>query len=271
MGSGWARSWPARCLLMPRLYGQAHLIDTDTPGLLLWAATALAFWKGLHEPNARRWRVAVGILLGLAFVEKMAAVMVLLPLSALARRSAALTPTGGVERTGSTACSRPGRCWPRWRWPSSRSRSLQRQTCRSARVHEPVRPSAGERLAGRDPGRSAAGLVRPAAARPVVPQEHRSGGSSGRRSRPGRRSWPSLRSSAGWATRPGGAKRCPGWPTITRSARTGDGTLPDIQIIYFGQVYEFSLPWHNAWVLMGITVPVAILGAGGDRADLGPV
>ena len=67
-------------LLMPRLYGQAHLIDTDTPGLLLWAATALAFWKGLHEPNARRWRVAVGILLGLAFVEKMAAVMVLLPL-----------------------------------------------------------------------------------------------------------------------------------------------------------------------------------------------
>ena len=36
-------------LLMPRLYGQAHLIDTDIPGLLLWAATALAFWKGLHE------------------------------------------------------------------------------------------------------------------------------------------------------------------------------------------------------------------------------
>ena len=67
-------------LLMPRLYGQAHLIDTDTPGLLIWSATALAFWKGLHEPHARRWRVAVGILLGLAFIEKMGAVMVLLPL-----------------------------------------------------------------------------------------------------------------------------------------------------------------------------------------------
>ena len=39
-------------------------------------------------------------------------------------------------------------------------------------------------------------------------------------------------------------------------------SLPDIQIIYFGQIYEFSLPWHNAWVLIGITVPVAILGAG---------
>ena len=67
-------------LLMPRLYGQAHLIDTDTPGLLLWVATTLAFWKGLHEQNARRWRVAVGVLLGLAFVEKMGTVMVLLPL-----------------------------------------------------------------------------------------------------------------------------------------------------------------------------------------------
>ncbi len=40
-----------------------------------------------------------------------------------------------------------------------------------------------------------------------------------------------------------------------------EGTLPDIQIIYFGQVYEFSLPWHNAFILLGITVPVAILGA----------
>jgi hypothetical protein len=38
-------------------------------------------------------------------------------------------------------------------------------------------------------------------------------------------------------------------------------SLPDIQVIYFGQVYEFSLPWHNAWVLMGITVPAAVLFA----------
>ena len=38
-------------------------------------------------------------------------------------------------------------------------------------------------------------------------------------------------------------------------------SLPNIQIIYFGQIYEFSLPWHNAWVLIGITVPAAILAA----------
>ena len=38
-------------------------------------------------------------------------------------------------------------------------------------------------------------------------------------------------------------------------------SLPNIQIIYFGQMYEFSLPWHNAWVLIGITVPAAVLFA----------
>ena len=67
-------------LLMPRVYGQSHLIDTDTPGLLLWAATALAFWKGLYEPRAGRWRIAVGVLIGLAFIEKLSALVVLLPL-----------------------------------------------------------------------------------------------------------------------------------------------------------------------------------------------
>jgi hypothetical protein len=35
--------------------------------------------------------------------------------------------------------------------------------------------------------------------------------------------------------------------------------LPDIRILYFGEVYTFSLPWHNAWVLIAITVPVGIL------------
>ncbi len=70
----------ASLLLMPRVYGDAHIAGTDTPGLLLWAATAVAFWTGLHEPNARWWRVAVGVLVGLAFVEKMGAVMVVLPL-----------------------------------------------------------------------------------------------------------------------------------------------------------------------------------------------
>ena len=54
----------------------------------------------------------------------------------------------------------------------------------------------------------------------------RSGGSSGRRWRPGRRSWRSPRWSAGWATRPGGARPCPGWPITTCSTPTGGGPCP---------------------------------------------
>ncbi len=38
------------------------------------------------------------------------------------------------------------------------------------------------------------------------------------------------------------------------------GALPDIEIFYLGKKYIYSLPWHNAWVLMAVTVPTAILG-----------
>src|SRR4051794_17685354 len=40
-----------------------------------------------------------------------------------------------------------------------------------------------------------------------------------------------------------------------------EGALPDIHILYFRQIYNFSLPCHNAWVLLAITVPVSILPA----------
>ncbi|MBY0588228.1 glycosyltransferase family 39 protein [bacterium] len=37
------------------------------------------------------------------------------------------------------------------------------------------------------------------------------------------------------------------------------GYLPDIEIFYLGKQYLFSLPWHNAWVLMGVTIPIGML------------
>src|SRR5205823_6470256 len=37
--------------------------------------------------------------------------------------------------------------------------------------------------------------------------------------------------------------------------------LPDIFIYYLGRTYEYSLPWHNAWVLMAVTVPASLLAA----------
>ena len=40
------------------------------------------------------------------------------------------------------------------------------------------------------------------------------------------------------------------------------GYLPDITIYYLGKQYLYSLPWHNAWVLMALTIPFGILGLG---------
>ena len=47
------------------------------------------------------------------------------------------------------------------------------------------------------------------------------------------------------------------------------GALPDISIMYFGEIYEFTLPWHNGWVLIAITVPLAILATAAHRRRLG--
>ena len=274
-------------LLMPRLYGQAHLIDTDTPSLLLWAATALAFWKGLHETKAGRWRVAVGILLGLAFVEKMGAVMVLLPLllwliagylpRTLLRPGGRGDRIDGNERKkgGKVPLSRPG---ARGDWIDGllttgamlaplaiafqQIQILQRQLpppkVANLFIHRPPSDWSGailavplvvwclrRLLAWLFPRNKVWGVERPAletftailAFAPVV----------------------------GWLGNPAWWRET--LPRLTHyytmSTPEGRrGTLPDIQILYFGQVYEFSLPWHNGWVLMGITVPVAILGAG---------
>ena len=254
---------------------------------MLWAATALAFWKGLYEPGARRWRVLVGILLGLAFVEKMGAVMVLLPILAWL---AAGRLAGGVETVGvviqALRPSGPSRIPPGRlivdmlkRWFADMTdgllttgamlaplglafqqiQLLQRQLPPPSGVNELTHWPASDwpgailaipmavwllrRLLGRlFPGRGVWGVERPAletftailAFAPLV----------------------------GWLGNPAWWRE-----TLPRLAHYytlmlgRDAVLPPIQIIYFGQVYVFSLPWHNAFVLMAITVPVAILGA----------
>ena len=249
-------------LLMPRLYGQAHLIDTDTPGLLIWAATALAFWNGLHERKGRRWRVAVGILLGLAFIEKMGAVMVLIPLLLW-------LIAGYLPRT----FTRPG---GRFDWIDGalttgamlmplglafqQIQILQRQLpppdLTDFFVNRPTSDWPGailavplliwcvrRFLAWRAPNHKIWGVERPAL-----------------------ETWTAILAFApviGWLGNPAWWRE-----TLPRLAHyytlnvDREHSLPNIQIIYFGQIYEFSLPWHNAWVLMGITVPVAVLIAG---------
>jgi hypothetical protein len=246
-------------LLMPRLYGQAHLIDTDIPALLLWAATALAFWKGLHEPDARRWRVLVGILVGLGFVEKMAAVMVLLPLIGwlIAGRliPAAWRPMRGAWVDGvvtTAAMLAPlGLAF-------QQVQMIQRQLLPAdkADLFKPV-PSDW-------PGAILAIPMAIWVVRRVLGRLFR-GSKVWGVERPALETWTAILAFApviAWLGNPAWWRE-----TLPRLAHyymlTTDrsGVLPSIQILYFGQLYTYSLPWHNAFVLTAITVPVAILVA----------
>jgi hypothetical protein len=61
----------------------------------------------------------------------------------------------------------------------------------------------------------------------------------------------------------------PGWwvDTLPRLAHyyqintDRQGALPNIQILYLGRIYEYSLPWHNGFLMVAVTVPVLTLAA----------
>ena len=246
-------------LLIPRVYGDGHIAGTDMPGLWLWAIASLACWKGLHEPHARAWRVVVGITLGLSFVEKMAAVAVLGPI------------------LGWLLLTRVPRVWTR---PGGRA-TLIDAFVTSAALLIPIGLSFAEvrRLARLYPPPASTDVfaLRPGSSLPgtilLVPllvwclrrlagrfwPNHRVWGAE----RPGLEIWASILAFApvvAWLGNPGWWRE-----TLPRMAHyyslNADrrGALPDIRILYWGQIYVYSLPWHNAWVLIAITVPVGIL------------
>jgi hypothetical protein len=248
-------------LLMPRLYGQAHLVDTDIAVLLLWSATALAFWNGLHEPKGRKWRVLVGVLLGLAFAQKMAAVMVIIPLllwllaghlpGSFRRPGGKANWIDGVVTTGAMLLPL--------------GLAFQQIQLLQRGFPPPNKADLFNRAPTSDwPGailaiplviwcvRRAVGWLWP---------KHKTWGAE----RPALEIWTSILAFApviGWLGNPAWWRE-----TLPRLAHyytlsfDREGALPRIQIFYFGQVYEFSLPWHNGWVLMAITVPALILFA----------
>jgi hypothetical protein len=248
-------------LFMPRVYGDGHIAGTDAPGLLLWAATSLAFWKGLHEPQARRWRVAVGVLVGLAFVEKMAAVLVFLPLLAwlaVSRLPRALIRPGDRADWIDGALTIAALLAP-----------LGIASAEVLRLSHTLPPPASTNLF----------IVRPATALPgailAVPllvwiarqllgrvfRNHPVWGVE----RPALEMVTATLAFApvvAWLGNPAWWRET--LPRLTHyyllsTARRG--ALPNIQILYLGQTYEYSLPWHNAGTLIAITVPASILAA----------
>ncbi|WP_422926695.1 glycosyltransferase family 39 protein [Singulisphaera sp. PoT] len=248
-------------LLMPRVFGEALLAETDTPGLLLWVATTIAFWKGLQEPNARRWRVLVGILLGLAFLEKMAAVTVILPLMAwlvLGRLPATiLKKAGRVDWADgiltSTAMLVPLALTFREMMRLKLQLPAPKQTDLSVVHPQTILP----------------GLI---LAVPLLVWVLRRGLAKIFRSsplwgaeRPALETWTAILAFApvvSWLGNPAWWRET--LPRLTHYYMLNTdrkGSLPDIQIMYAGKIYLFSLPWHNAWVLLTVTVPVGILVA----------
>jgi hypothetical protein len=248
-------------LLMPRVYGDGHIAGTDTPGLLLWAATALAFWKGLNEPSARSWRVAVGVLVGLAFVTKMAAVLVVLPL--LAWLVTARLP-GTFRRPGAGAD-----------WTDGLLTSLATLMPLGVAFVEILRLAAKlpqPKVTNLFVDRPESGLPGAVLALPclvwvvrrllgwILPR-HRVWGVE----RPGLEIGTSILAFGplvAWLGNPAWWRetfpRLAHYYLLSTDRR---GALPDIFIYYLGETYEYSLPWHNAWVLIAVTVPASLLAA----------
>lgn len=250
-------------MLMPRVFGQAHLIDTDTAGMMLWTMAAFAFWKGLNEPGASGSRTAVGVLVGLAFVEKMGAVIVLLPILAWL----ALGPMLRSIRR---------RDWASWRDGMMTSFAMLAplalalwEIVRLSRKFLFLQASLGYPADKITPAATDLFRDRPATWMPgailLVPlviwmirriRRHRP-------ERPALEIWLAILAfgpAIAWLGNPEWWRetlpRLAHYYAITTTRR---GVLPDIQILYFGQIYEYSLPWHNAWVLIAITVPASLL------------
>ncbi len=258
----WAGAIAAGSLvMMPRVYGQAHLVDTDTPGLLIWTAAAAAFWRGLRDEQAGGARAAVGLLVGLAFVEKMAAVLVVLPLvgwlvvarlPAALRRGTRADWIDGLVTTillliPSIVAFREVRRLATLLPPPNQTDLF---------VDRPESPLPGLILAAP----LALWLIRRLIGR-LWPRSTLWG-----TRRPALEIWAALLAwppAVAWLGNPAWWRE-----TLPRLAHyymlntDRENALPDIRIFYLGETYLYSLPWHSGWVLIAVTVPAAILVAG---------
>jgi 4-amino-4-deoxy-L-arabinose transferase-like glycosyltransferase len=240
---------------MPRPFGDAHVAGTDMPGMLLWALTAIAFWKGLYDPQSRRWRWLVGVLLGLAFVQKMAAVFVVGPLAiwVLFARCRTLDKKSLIDGLFTLG-------------PQLLLLAITFLEIR--RLSNQFPPPGRVDLFTDKPAQNLPDLILAAPfAIWLLRQALRF--TLGRRfgfwsvDRP---TLETISASAAFAPLIGWLGN-PGWwsPALPRLAHyyqisTGrQGALPDIQILYFGKIYEYALPWHNGFVLVAITVPLLTL------------
>lgn len=256
---------------MPRVFGDAHIFGTDMPMMAAWALAALAFWNGLESP---RWRVLFGVALGVCFVTKFSAMLVVLPILVwlLAYRVVPRFSAAGAVTAGLATA------WVAW--PLAVAGIEVARLAEAIRVATQTRLSAAAAAAGAMSRHVAYVDVRdlavqsalPAwillvplglwlawclfAALPLAPRSIRETGG-------GLKLW-----LAGLAIAPAAALALnPTWWFDTlpqlghyyQITAGRSGALPDIEIFYLGKKYIYSLPWHNGFVLAAVTVPVLIL------------
>jgi len=336
----------ASLVVMPRVFGDAHIAGTDMPLMAFWAFTALAFWNGLES---RGWRFAFGVLLGLSFLVKFSAVLVVVPLVVwlvLYRLIANINPRGLIVGLVGTAVIG---------WPLGvagveivrLAAAMRRHTQQEVMLRPVVEDPAIRELTGQDwpefmghPPPYRDGELRDAAlkllglgaeksgttldtmighAPPYSPREiHK----AAERLRLGPLALDSFIAYEQPTRALGVSTRVPGWilfvplvawliwslvtslwfmPAWLRDTDPGlrlwlaglaiapavvlalnptwwnetlpqlahyfqisagrQGALPDIEIFYLGQKHVYSLPWHNGWLLIAVTVPAAVLAA----------
>lgn len=233
----------------PRVFGDSHIAGTDIPIMLFWTAAALAMLPAL---SSRWWQVIFAVLLSCLFLVKFSGNMIIIPVI--------VTMSAYVARQGNR-------------------RTILRALLWSLLLFLPLVPLALTLFLGKRDDLGANGTT------PIVSfgMAHRDLLSLlflwpaviwfvHRRSlKP--KDWP-IGFELPWMTAAVAPLVVialnPTWwhdPVGSLSSYFDlnlrrEGYLPDILIFYLGKQYLYSLPWHNAWVLMALTIPFGILALG---------
>jgi len=235
--------------MTPRVFGDSHIAGTDIPIMLFWTATALAMLRSLES---RWWQVIFAVLCGCLFLVKFSGNMIIAPI--------VITLLVYMVRHGNRRTIHRGLLW-------------------SLLLFVPLVPLAATLLWGKRDDLGTNGMM------PIVSfgMAHRDLLSLlflwpaviwflHRRSiKP--KDWP-IGFELPWLT----AAIAPlvvialnptWWHDPVGSLASyfdlnlrREGYLPDILIFYLGKQYVYSLPWHNAWVLMALTIPFGLLVLG---------
>lgn len=239
----------ASLLTMPRLVGDAHVIGTDMPLLLFWAATVLAFLPAL---KSTRWQPLFAACWACLFLVKFTAMALVFPFGLLLAlqwvgtkrtewirwafwmllASLPITPLAWTivlgAAHGSDAFAAWGMrnanwvsslfLWPGLVWLAYRHGCWRRRVCRL------------------DPALELPWMT--LALAPIL----------------------CILLNPTWWHEPAAA--------LSRYCALNlfrQESLPDIGIYYLGRRYLYSLPWHNAFVLMAVTIPwgALLLGLAG--------